>query len=410
MSEAALEQSFVREGRERGMDVFYEEHPRVLVLWPHPRSSLIYECLRARDAHEQADAFSYLRENGLGFATIDPFPRPVNPWQGRGSTLSGLDPVRALSVLANYRRFDALVSMDTSSCLFFLMAKRIFGLRKPVVVIDPAMDLNSRVRRSIHAFVLRRVDAVVVFGAVQLRFLESAFGRDAKVSFIRHRIDLEFFDASLVGDSPAREPYILSVGEDSGRDFDTLLEAVADLDVKLVLKTTREFAKPAPPNVTVLKDRMSFEALRELYANATLVVLPLRSTLHASGINTLLEGMAMSKAVIVSGSEGIRDYIENGENAWVVPPEDPAALHGAIMRLLNNPAERTNLGINARKYCEEFCSMRIYMRQVSAIIRGALSAGSHTGFDPRVTHDDAKPGVSMISAGKKAGGTQRTTS
>ena len=374
MSEAALASTPARAIPKRGLHIFYEERPRVLVLWPNPRAEQIWECLKNRDAHEQADAFTYLRENGLGFSAVDPFPHPLNPLLGKGSTLSGLDLARALYVLANCRQFDALVSMDTSSCLFFVIAKRLFGLRKPVIVVDPAMDLNSRIRRWIHSYVLRRVDAVVVFGTAQMRFLDSAFGGKVKASFVRHRMDSAFFDATRTEAAPEEKPYILSVGEDSGRDFETLLQASEGANFELVIRTGRSFNRPVPPNVTIQRERTSFETLRDLYAKAALVVLPLRSTLHASGINTLLEGMSMAKAVIVSGSEGIVDYVEHGRNACVVAPGDPVALRAAIDSLLGNPAETTKLGQNARQYCEAFCSMRIYMRRVSAIVHSALKA------------------------------------
>jgi glycosyltransferase involved in cell wall biosynthesis len=57
--------------------------------------------------------------------------------------------------------------------------------------------------------------------------------------------------------------------------------------------------------------------------------------------------MAQGKAVIVTETDGIRDYVRDGETAVLVPPGDVAALRQAIDRLWSNPIERQRIGNNA---------------------------------------------------------------
>lgn len=64
--------------------------------------------------------------------------------------------------------------------------------------------------------------------------------------------------------------------------------------------------------------------------------------------NALLEGMACGRAVIASRAGGIPDVVCHGQNGWLVPPGDEAALAAALAALLARPDERAALGRAAR--------------------------------------------------------------
>jgi glycosyltransferase involved in cell wall biosynthesis len=261
--------------------------------------------------------------------------------------------------------------MDSSAGLLFSLAKRVLRLRKPLVIIDPALTDTYRLRRRIHDLALPAANAVVVFGAVQQDYLEKCYGGRVHAHLVRHRIDARFFSPDPAAPEPER-PYVLSVGDDVGRDFDTLITAAQGLDIQVIIKSSRSVRTALPSNVRVIPDRVTFEELRSLYQGARLVVLPLHRTLHASGVNTVLESMAMQKAVVVSDSEGLRDYVEHGRTAWVVPSGEPEPLRVAMLKLWHDGALRSALGRNARQFCLARCSMPVYMRTVAAIIGNCL--------------------------------------
>jgi glycosyltransferase involved in cell wall biosynthesis len=56
---------------------------------------------------------------------------------------------------------------------------------------------------------------------------------------------------------------------------------------------------------------------------------------EAQGL-TILEAMALSRPVVASNVGGIPEMIEDGVTGLLVPPQDPPALAGAIVRLLND--------------------------------------------------------------------------
>ncbi len=77
----------------------------------------------------------------------------------------------------------------------------------------------------------------------------------------------------------------------------------------------------------------------------------------------------MGKPVIASDSPGIRDYVVHGQNAWVVPPEDPVALREAIRYLLENRELSEKLGKSAREFCINQCSLPVYGQRLAGILK-----------------------------------------
>ena len=142
---------------------------------------------------------------------------------------------------------------------------------------------------------------------------------------------------------------ICAVGQEL-RDYPTLADAVRGLDVDVVIAAASPWSKRAdtssgldvPPNVTV--SGFNLFDLRQLYADAAFVVVPLQETDFQAGITTILEGMAMGRAVVCTRTTGQIDTIVDGETGIYVPPADEQALRSAIERLLADPDEAARLG------------------------------------------------------------------
>lgn len=342
---------------------------RAVISWPYLRLDLISACLEDPALHEWMDGLSYLRGNGVCPAVLDSTKGFLNPLRKRGSLWAGIDPVRFFRMLWNYRRYDVLVSIDSSSCLLFVLLKRVFRFKKPVVVIDPGIDPAYSWSVRLNRQVLPYVDHLIVFSQVHADHLREEYGSRVRVSMLYHRIDTLFFDKSKCR-TLDREPYILAVGNDSSRDFEGLLEAVEGLPIKVICNTRLRVRRPVPSNVTFQREWLDFQDLRDLYGNALAVVLPLHDSLHPGGINTLLEAMCLGCAVVVSGSVGIIDYVKDGVTACVVKPNDTVALRAGIERVVYDQELRTKLSENAREFCESICAMPVYAQKVAEILRG----------------------------------------
>ena len=83
----------------------------------------------------------------------------------------------------------------------------------------------------------------------------------------------------------------------------------------------------------------------ELYALMDLFVLPS----HREGFpRSPMEACAMGVPSLVTDIRGCREVVEHGRNGLLVPVRDSAALAGAILTLLNNPALSSQLRQNCR--------------------------------------------------------------
>jgi glycosyltransferase involved in cell wall biosynthesis len=146
---------------------------------------------------------------------------------------------------------------------------------------------------------------------------EYAMGDDAAIVGVVGRLELEKGHPTLLEAWPSvldRVPnaYLLIVGE--GSRLDALHSIARDLGVERhVIFTGRRDDIPA---VTAAFDVAVLPSYRE-----------------AQGLS-ILEAMAMSRPVVASNVGGIPEMIDSGRNGLLVPPQDPAALAGAITRLL----------------------------------------------------------------------------
>ena len=170
--------------------------------------------------------------------------------------------------------------------------------------------------------------------------LAETLGSQATIEITGQGIDMRFFRPQLEAADAGQKPYILSVGMEM-RDYQLLFAAIRPLDERLIVLASSRWMDDVsqahgevPPNATILERRLSYEEMRDLYAGAKAVVVPLKDTLQAAGITTILEAMTMRKTVIATRSAGLPDLLVNQHTGYVVEP-DAAALAEAIQEAVN---------------------------------------------------------------------------
>lgn len=86
----------------------------------------------------------------------------------------------------------------------------------------------------------------------------------------------------------------------------------------------------------------------------------------------LLEGMAAALPCVTTDVPGCRAAVHDGVNGLLVPPRDPEALAGALLRLINEPCLRRQMGLRGReRVLAEFAS-RIICRQTLSVYDNLL--------------------------------------
>lgn len=89
----------------------------------------------------------------------------------------------------------------------------------------------------------------------------------------------------------------------------------------------------------------------------------------------LFEYMAAGKAIVACEAGGIGQVIAHGVNGYLVRPDDATELAEAIVRLLQDPAERDRLGQNARRQAVEQHSWERYVERLEEIYTMVLDTG-----------------------------------
>jgi phosphatidylinositol alpha-mannosyltransferase len=87
---------------------------------------------------------------------------------------------------------------------------------------------------------------------------------------------------------------------------------------------------------------------------------------------TLLEAMACATPLVVSDIVGFRELVDGGEEAVLVPADDPRAWSRTVIDLLNDPEKRATMGMAGRAKAESYSWPQVTER-ILQIYRRALS-------------------------------------
>lgn len=106
-------------------------------------------------------------------------------------------------------------------------------------------------------------------------------------------------------------------------------------------------------------------------AHCNVLLMP---SLHEGLPYTLLEAMALGIPIVATRVGGLAEVIQDEGTGLLVPPQDPAALTRAILRLYEDPALRSRLGEQARLLQQTKYSLQAMTERYLAIYRGLVES------------------------------------
>lgn len=106
-----------------------------------------------------------------------------------------------------------------------------------------------------------------------------------------------------------------------------------------------EAAAAEPGSILRLARSVPYPELPLYYRLADIVAVPTHGDRTCSSL-AAMEAMATRKPVVAFAVGGVPEIIHEGENGLLAPPEDVGALAAAMLRLINDPAERMRLADN----------------------------------------------------------------
>ena len=90
---------------------------------------------------------------------------------------------------------------------------------------------------------------------------------------------------------------------------------------------------------------------------------------------TVLEAMAMGRAVITTDAPGCRETVANGVNGFMVPVQSADALEQAMLKFVHNPDLAARMGLRARQVAEN----KYDIHKVNTVMLQAMGIGSIEG-------------------------------
>lgn len=326
----------------------------------------------------------------LDYAAVDretnPAVRFVRKFAGRNA---------ALALMAFQRRndYDAIFTNAENVALPLALLFKTVSRRPRHVTIGHRLSAKKKQLFYRWFQVHRQMDAIFVYASTQHDFAREQLRIPGEsLRLIPFHVDHRFYRP--LGSTPVREDQICAAGLE-WRDYPTLIDAVThetNLSVRLAAASpwsrgvNETEARALPAHIDAR--RYDYHALRDLYAESSVVVVPLYENDFQAGITTILEAMAMGKPVIVTRTSGQQDVVADGHTGLYVAPGGVEDWKRAIDRVRRDPNLRAQLGESARRWVEENATLDAWVDNVMGALHdapapsraGAAETASPAGF------------------------------
>lgn len=270
-----------------------------------------------------------------------------------------------LWLLMRRERFDVVETFTPDSNLFALPVAWLAGVPVRIATHRGKIENFPRWRRILHAWVVNSgiADVLVAVseGIRQQARLEGV--QPGKVLVIMNGVtplDVGSVDASEVRKTlklKEGDLFLLAVGRLAyQKGFDILINAVPalikkhpHLTVNICGKGSLRADLQSQISNLGLSDHVKllgiWNNMAPLLAIADIFILSSRF----EGLSrAMLEAMAAGIPVVATRVEGVEEVVTDGVHGLLVPSEDPDALTGALLQLINNPQMRKQMGAAAQ--------------------------------------------------------------
>ena len=275
------------------------------------------------------------------------------------------------------RGTDVVFCANDAVSVAVLIWKKLGFVRAEVVVLlhglaELLKDIKHR--GALERFVgslLAQAGAVLTLSDAAANALAQRFGVSrSRMKTVRFGIDRDFWkplDAAVSGE------YVLSIGNDFNRDYDTLIEAVPS-DRELVVVTRRPLA-PRSTRLRQLNGLSDLEVLA-LYQHARYVVIPnVKLANQSAGISCCFQAIACGKVLIVADSPALREVMTEGVHCYYYEPESPESLKVVLAQVERNLDQAADIGRRASDHVREHHTTATMGSDVTACLRQLTQHG-----------------------------------
>lgn len=353
---------------------------RILVIGGGPRTLMdlrgrLLESMRAHSYEvvacaggEDNDVEIYLRDIGVRYVSLPLERTSLNP-------ILDLLFLRRLIILMREFRPDVVFAYNVKPVIYGLFAARLTGVQRRHALITGlgyAFTDNPSIKQSLLSKLVSYLYRFVLSGSSTIFFQNNddlalfnqrnILRADARtLRIMGSGIDLNKFTHTPLSDGPVVFLLIARLLKDKGiREYFSAAHVVRQSYPEVRFALLGPFDQnPAGIGRAELEEWIEEGVVdywgdtadvRPALARCTIFVLPS----YREGLpHSVLEAMAMGRAVITTDVAGCRDTVENGTNGYLVPSQDAAALTNAMYQCLElNTTALGAMGVASRAMAE----------------------------------------------------------
>lgn len=220
--------------------------------------------------------------------------------------------------LKKINTFDIIFCSADGALFPILLLKRIGLIKRNIKIFGASIGLinniNGPCRKALIIWLLKRADSVIVYSLSEEKLFFDKLKLN-NVKFINPGIDINFFNGEKYCDNTI-ERYVISIGNDSERDYKNLITAWSeiykeenDFNIKLKIITSQNIILPIGYfGIEVINNKITIKEIRNYYSKMLFGIVPLRKTLRSSGQIAVLSMLSMKKNVVTdTNNAGLKD-------------------------------------------------------------------------------------------------------
>lgn len=280
----------------------------------------------------------------------------------------------ALGATRDVRRADVVVALlEQEAALPAILKSR--GLppyaNRPLMVwscwladeisrADP--DLRARLYRR-----FRHADLIAHLSRRETEILVDAGFSEQQLVPMTYGVSDDYYHP---GPDDERDLDLVAIGQDRGRDYATLFEAIdgTDLTLDLVCRPENLTGINIPDNVRV-HGLVPHAEYRSMLRRTKVMAVPTRVLAYPTGSSVALEASASGCCVVATDTPAMADYIADGEAGVLVPPGDVSGWREVLLSLQGDVGRRRSLAEGARRAVETRYNARHMWHELAGVMR-----------------------------------------
>ena len=250
-------------------------------------------------------------------------------------------------------------------------------LGKKIIYIDSMFNIPRRFWKRWSVYInLRLASDIIAYSVYQARIWEKEFNLQKNhIKTMHYCVDTEFYP-SMVHRTTDKN-YAISIGRDTGRNYDTLSKSSRLNGMKIKLITLSYLLSDeitGNENIQILHN-VPYNDLFELYKNSKFSIVPLSKGLnYPTGIRGVLESLVLGTPTIATRTPVLEEYFQDREDLLFVDAENESALSLAMMELVNNTELSLKIAVNGMKKARACYDRNVYKKEFETIIVNTINS------------------------------------